>query len=149
MAARHTRPASIPTNRANPPTKGKPIGMPKPLQMFVSILRITRLRRINDRGNCGRSAARVHFNVWNTLAKLLERNNYQSPLGVQYSVLHDYAYDRSRQVSRRAAQAIRIAVLVNPANPPIAEASLQEMPEAAVATKYFELPLFKAIELPQ
>jgi hypothetical protein len=56
--------ASIPTNRANPPTKGKPIGMPKPLQMFVSILRITRLRRINDRGNCGQSAARVHLNEW-------------------------------------------------------------------------------------
>ena len=64
MTARHTRPASIPTNRANPPTKGKPIGMPKPLQMFVSILRITRLRRINDRENCGQSAARVHFNAW-------------------------------------------------------------------------------------
>ena len=64
MTARHTRPASIPTKRANPPTKGKPIGMPKPLQMFVSILRITRLRRINDRENCGQSAARVHFNAW-------------------------------------------------------------------------------------
>ena len=45
------------------------MGMPKPLQMFVSIFRITRLRRINDRGNCGQSAARVHFNVW-TLKRL-------------------------------------------------------------------------------
>ena len=34
---------TIPTNRANPPTNGKPIGMPKPLQKFVSMLRITRL----------------------------------------------------------------------------------------------------------
>jgi hypothetical protein len=40
-------------------------------------------------------------------------------------------------------------VLVNPVNPPIAEASLQEMPKAALAAQYFELPLFKAIELPQ
>ena len=73
MTPRHARPASIPTNRANPPTNGKPLGMPKPPQMFVSILRITRLRRINDRGNCGQSAARVHFNVW--MLKTLSPNS--------------------------------------------------------------------------
>ena len=78
MMPTHPRPASIPTNRANPPTKGKPIGMPKPLQMFVSIFRITRLRRINDRGNCGQSAARVHFNVW-TL-KTLSPNSPNAPI---------------------------------------------------------------------
>jgi hypothetical protein len=64
MTPRHARPASIPTicnNRANPPTKGKPIGMPKLIQIPVNILRITPLRRIDDRGNCGQSAARVHF----------------------------------------------------------------------------------------
>ena len=60
--ARETR--EYPNQPRQPPTRGKPIGMPKPLQMFVSILRITRLRRINDMGNCGQSAARVHFNVW-------------------------------------------------------------------------------------
>ena len=73
MTPRHARPASIPTNRANSPTNGKPIGMPKPLQMFVSMLRITQLRRINDRGICGQSAAHVHFNVW--MLKTLSPNS--------------------------------------------------------------------------
>ena len=64
MTPRHARPASIPTicnNRANPATKGKPIGMPKPIQIPVNIFRITPLRRIDDRGNCGKSAACMHF----------------------------------------------------------------------------------------
>ena len=65
MTPRHARPASIPTicnNRANPPTKGKPIGMPKPIPEFpVNILRITPAPQIDDRGNCGQSTARVHF----------------------------------------------------------------------------------------
>jgi hypothetical protein len=64
MKPRHARPATIPTNRANPPTKGKPIGKPKPLQIPVNILRIIPLRRINNRGNCGQSAARMRFNKW-------------------------------------------------------------------------------------
>jgi hypothetical protein len=64
MTPRHAKPTSIPTicnNRANPATKGKPIGTPKPIQIPVNTLRITPLRRIDDRGNCGKSAACMHF----------------------------------------------------------------------------------------